>query len=206
MTRAMLLASGGLDSTTLAYWLVSRGITVYPLFLDYGQHCADKEWETCQDVLHGQTLRPERVSIANIYRGSSSRLIVEADIWKDSVHDEDLYLPYRTLLFFSAAAARAQTMKIVEVYSAFINTDHVKEVDCATEYLNSLLGLMADVGSVNFRLPFKNLTKSQVVKVAIDLSVPIGKTFSCQLYSTFPCGACPNCVDRLEALDEVGFS
>lgn len=206
MTRVMLLASGGLDSTTLAYRLVSRGITVYPLFLDYGQHCAEKEWETCQDVLRGRALKPERVSIADIYRGSSSRLIVEADIWRDSVYDEDLYLPYRTLLFFSVAAARAQTMEITEVYSAFINTDQVKEVDCATEYLNNLLNLATDVGSVNFRLPFRNLSKSQVAKIAIDLSVPIGKTFSCQLYSTFPCGACANCVDRLEALDEAGFS
>lgn len=206
MTRVMLLASGGLDSTTLAYKLVSRGTIVYPLFLDYGQHCAEKEWKTCQEVLQGRTLKPEKVLIADIYRGSSSRLIVEPDIWQDSVYDEDLYLPYRSLLFFSTAAARAQTMGITDVYSAFINTDHVQEIDCATEYLNNLLSLTADVGCVRFNLPFRNLTKSQVAKLAIDLSVPIGKTYSCQLYSTFPCGTCPNCVDRLEALDEVGFS
>ena len=206
MSKVLLLASGGLDSTTLAYWLISHGYEVQPLFFDYGQHCAEKEWATCQKVLRGRTLQPEKISISDIYRGSKSRLIVEADIWYEAVHDKDLYIPYRTLLFFSAAAARAQTIEVTEVYSAFICTDHVKEADCATEYLNNLLDLTSDIGSAEFKLPFRNFFKKQVAELAKTLNVPIGETFSCQVYSEIPCGACANCTDRLQALQEAGLS
>lgn len=206
MTKVLLLASGGLDSTTLAYLLSGHGFDVQPLFFDYGQHCAKTEWETCNKVLKDRTLKPEKICIADIYRGSKSRLIIEADIWSEAIYDEDLYIPYRTLLFFSAAAARAQTIEISDIYSAFICTDHVKEVDCATEYLNNLLDLTANIGSAQFKLPFRNYSKRQVAELARNLGVPIGETFSCQVYSNLPCGACANCTDRIQALHEAGLS
>ena len=61
MTTVLLLSSGGLDSTTLAYWLQERGIEVMPIFLDYGQHCVAKEWETVRQVL------PAGCAIARTY-------------------------------------------------------------------------------------------------------------------------------------------
>jgi 7-cyano-7-deazaguanine synthase len=44
MSAVLLLCSGGLDSTTVAYWLRERGIAIVPIFFDYGQHCVEKEW------------------------------------------------------------------------------------------------------------------------------------------------------------------
>ena len=205
MTRVLLLASGGLDSTTLAYWLRDQGMDVHALFFDYGQHCVEKEWETCQRVLRGQSIQPERVSLADVYKGSRSKMIVESDPWKEPFTSEELHLPYRTLLFFAVAAARAQTVGILDVYSAFINTDHVMEPDSATEYLNNLMKVASEVGNVRFNLPFGGHSKADVAKIAIDLGVPIEETFSCQIYSDVPCGACGNCIDRAEALREAGL-
>ena len=51
MTDALLLASGGLDSTTLAFWLEAKGKRVHTLFFDYGQHCVEKEWHTLNEVM-----------------------------------------------------------------------------------------------------------------------------------------------------------
>lgn len=204
MTEVLLLASGGLDSTTLAYLLCANGHIVRPLFFDYGQHCVEKEWNTLQKLLHEKTLAPERISISGIFSGSKSRLIVEPDLWSESVKDDELYIPYRTLLFFSASAARAQTLGISQVYSAFINSNHAKELDCSTEYLNGLDALAAQVGAVRFQLPFRDYSKKQVAELAIELNVPVGQTFSCQVFSDIPCGACPNCVERINALHEIG--
>jgi 7-cyano-7-deazaguanine synthase len=202
----LLLSSGGLDSTTVAYWLVQKGMAVQPLFFDYGQHCVEKEWGTLRSVLPQTDLvaPPARVDISAIYRGSSSRLITEPDLWTEHVDAEDLYIPYRTLLFFSVSASIAQTRGILIVYSGFINSNHAKELDCSAAFLNGLDALSRDVGPVRFEMPFRDRSKAEIVQLAKQLGVPIGRTYSCQLFSDVPCGACPNCVERLAAIEAIG--
>jgi len=205
MNQAVVMVSGGLDSTTVCYLLVREGIEVYPIFFDYGQHCAETEWAKVQEVLPQKALPPERLNISDLFKGSSSRMIQEADLWKEAVSDDDLYVPYRTMLFFAAAAARAQTLQVLNVYSGFINSNHAKEIDCSTDFMNGLEELSIGVGAVRFHAPFREKTKADVVRQAFELGVPIGRTFSCQASSSFPCGACPNCVERLNALAEAGI-
>lgn len=205
MTTALLLCSGGLDSTTVAFWLCEQGIDVVPIFLDYGQHCVEKEWDTLRQVLPIRgILPPERIDVSGIFRGSRSRLIVEPDLWSEPVADNDLYIPYRTLLLFSIGAACAQTRGLIDVYGGFINSNHAKELDCSAAFLNGLDSLAENVGPVRFHMPFRHWSKAQVVAEAIRLGVAIGTTYSCQLLSDTPCGACPNCVERLNALETDG--
>ncbi|WP_298937871.1 7-cyano-7-deazaguanine synthase [uncultured Ruegeria sp.] len=204
MKRAIAMVSGGLDSTTVCHLLVNQGTEVHPIFFDYGQHCAETEWGKVNEVLPPEVMEPERIDLSDVFKGSTSRMIVEADLWAEEVADDDLYIPYRTMLFFASAAARAQTLGILDVYSGFINSNHAKEIDCSTEFMNGLDELSAGVGAVRFHAPFGTKSKSDVVRKAVELGVPIGRTFSCQASSSFPCGACPNCVERLKALNEAG--
>lgn len=207
MSDVVLLSSGGLDLTTVAYWLRERGKTIVPIFFDYGQHCVEKEWTTLREVLPKDGVEPPtRVDISAIFRGSQSRLISEPNLWTEDVDFGDLYIPYRTLLFFSAAAAITQTRGLSEVYSGFINSNHAKELDCSAIFLNSLYAFSENVGPVRFNVPFRGKTKREVTDIAIRLSVPVGRTFSCQVFSDVPCGACPNCVERLDALVQAGLS
>lgn len=205
MNTVALLASGGLDSTTVAYLLTEKGKMVHPMFFDYGQHCVEKEWLRVNEVLPSTALRPERINISELFAGSSSRLIVEANLWHDEVKDDDLYIPYRTFLFFAAAAARAQTLGILEVYTGFINSNHAKEIDCTADFMNKLDSLTNGIGPVRFVSPFRYSSKADVARESLRLGVPIGRTFSCQASSRLPCGACPNCVERLAALREIGI-
>ena len=79
---ALLLCSGGLDSTTVAYLLVEKRISFQPAFFDYGQHCVEKEWASLQKVLPKDgVVRPTRIDISGIFSGSRSRLIREPDLW-----------------------------------------------------------------------------------------------------------------------------
>ncbi|EMV7291265.1 MULTISPECIES: 7-cyano-7-deazaguanine synthase [Vibrio] len=203
MTKAIVLTSGGLDSTTVVYKLLEKGYEVYPLFFDYGQHCVETEWSRLNEILPASCPCPERVDISEIFRGSTSRLIDEADLWADDIVDDDLYIPYRTMLFFAAAAARAQTIGILDVYTGFINSNHAKEIDCTSSFMNKLDGLTESIGPVRFHSPFRFSSKADVVQEAMKLRVPIGRTYSCQAASSFPCGACPNCVERLNALKVI---
>ena len=87
------------------------------------------------------------------------------------------------------------------MYSAFINSNHAKELDCSARFLNDLDALSANVGPVRFRLPFRENTKGEIAAIAKRLSVPIGLTYSCQVFSDTPCGVCPNCIERITAIE-----
>jgi len=202
--ESVLLCSGGLDSTTLAYWLRERGVSFVPLFLDYGQHCAHTERSRLARVLpEDAASRVVTVDVSDVYRGTESRLISEPNLWHEEVEDKDLYLPYRNLFMLTAGAAYAQARGIGKVYAAFINSSHAREIDCSAAFFNSLGDLLKDYGAIEIEMPFREMSKKEVAQLGISLGAPIALTFSCQLSSSTPCGACPNCVERLDALADL---
>ncbi len=202
--NGVLLASGGLDSTTLAFWMEKENIDYIPLFINYGQHCAKTEFLTLKNVIPKSKLsKIEVIDVSQIYKKSKSRFIQEADLWKDSIVADDLYIPFRNILLLTIGASFAQTMDLNYVYSAFINSNHAKEIDCSNQFFDSMGKILGDYGSVNIVMPFLNLSKYDVAKIGLELNAPITDTFSCQASSKIPCGACPNCVDRLNALNDL---
>lgn len=200
----VLLASGGLDSTTMAYWLIAEQIDFVPLFINYGQHCVETEYQTLKEVLPASHLNKiEYMDISAIYKKSKSRFIKPANLWVDEVKADDLYIPYRNVLLLTVAASFAQTIGFSNVYSAFINSNHAKEIDCSNIFFQKMEALLDDFGSVKINMPFRYYSKYEVAKIGIKLGAKIGNTFSCQASPIIPCGACPNCVDRLEALQKI---
>jgi 7-cyano-7-deazaguanine synthase len=202
--KVILLASGGLDSTTMAYWLLDKGIDFIPLFIKYGQHCVDTELETLKSVLPKTHIdKIEIIDISSVYKYSNSKFINEANLWEEEITADDLYIPYRNILILTLAASFAQSLKINEVYSAFINSNHAKEIDCSKEFFSRMEMMLGEYGAIKIKMPFLEMTKFEVAQIGIKVKAPIGKTFSCQASSEIPCGACPNCVDRLEALNNL---
>lgn len=202
--KVLLLASGGLDSTTMAYWLLKKNIDFIPLFIKYGQHCMKTEYDTLKEVLPPSYVdKIEVLDITGVYKYSKSKFINEANLWEEEISADDLYIPYRNILFLTLAASFAQSLNIVEVYSAFINSNHAKEIDCSKDFFEKMEMMLDEYGAVKIKMPFLDMSKLDVAKLGIELKAPIGKTFSCQASSIVPCGACPNCVDRLEALNKL---
>lgn len=202
--KVVLLASGGLDSTTMAYWLLKNKIDFVPLFIKYGQHCVETEFNTLETVLpSGYADKIEIIDISDVYKHSKSSFIQEADLWEDDITADDLHIPYRNILILTLAASFAQSININEVYSAFINSNHAKELDCSKEFFSKMEMMLGDYGAVKIKMPFSEMSKLEVAKIGIELKAPIGRTFSCQASAEIPCGACPNCVDRLDALNNL---
>ncbi|MBB6670069.1 7-cyano-7-deazaguanine synthase [Cohnella nanjingensis] len=201
---SLLMASGGLDSTVMAYWLKQQGKRVLPLFIDYGQHFKNEEFNTLIKVIPQEYKDSIRViRIGDVYRSSTSRMIKEPDLWNDDVTADDLYLPYRNLLFLSVAASVAQSENISDVYSAFINSNHAKEIDCSKDFFDRLGTILEDFGTIKINMPFRDYSKTEVAELGVKLGVPIAMTYSCQANSKMHCGVCPNCVDRLAALNSL---
>lgn len=201
---AVLLSSGGLDSTTLAYWLQKQGISFVPLFINYGQHCVDTEYQTLKEVIPSAFQESiHTIDISQIYQGSKSKIIIEPNLWTDNMVGDPLYLPYRNLLMLSTGAAFAQAYGYNRLFAGFINSNHAKEIDCSARFFVELGKMLSEYGSVRIEMPFRDMSKYEVACIGIDLNVPLGNTFSCQAASVVPCGACPNCVDRLEAFKQL---
>ena len=130
-------------------------------------------------------------------------MIKKVNLWKENIISDDLYLPYRNLVFFALASAYAQSNGINKVYAAFIDSNHVKEIDCSIDFFNNLNLLLGELGSVTIELPFRNMTKLDVAKLGIRLGVDIARTYSCHVNPDYHCGSCPNCVDRQNALNSL---
>lgn len=198
--KIILLISGGLDSTVLFYKLFNEGKEIFPVFVNYGQHTAKKEYESILKILPLDfTNKVKVIDLKSVYSDSESVLIKEKNLWIDKISERDMYVPYRNLVIFSVSVAYAQSMNITKIYAAFINTYYAKEVDASIKFLNSVNSLMQDIGGVEIVLPFKDYSKFDVLSLGIELGAPVGKTYSCQINSNTPCGACPNCVERLGA-------
>jgi 7-cyano-7-deazaguanine synthase len=204
LKKGIILASGGLDSTTLCYLLIKNNIEFIPLIINYSQHCFETELERLKEVLpENYVNKIEIIDVSGIYKYSKSKFIIPSNLWEEKVTAEDLYIPYRNVLLLTIAASFARTLEMNYVYSAFINSNHAKEIDCSNDFFNNLESLLSEYGSVKIEMPFRDFSKYEVAKLGIELGAPIGKTFSCQASPKIPCGACPNCVDRLEALKKL---
>lgn len=199
--RVIALTSGGLDSTVLLYDLLAQGYDALPTFVDYGQHCVRAEREALRAVLPAELRdRMHEVDMRSVFAGSSSRLLQAADLWADDVRADDLILPYRNVAILACGVASAAARGATALFTAFINSNHAREIDATASFLDGVEALMAGAGAVRVEMPYRFASKADVVRRGAALGAPLDITYSCQAAAEVPCGACPNCVDRLEAL------
>ena len=186
------------------YLFIKEKIEFIPLIINYGQHCFETELDRLKNVLPPQYVdKIEIIDISEVYKYSTSKFIQPVNLWEERISADDLYIPYRNVLILTIAASFARTLGLNYVYSAFINSNHAKEIDCSNDFFNNLENLLSEYGSVKIEMPFRNFSKFDVAKLGVELGAPIGSTFSCQASPVIPCGACPNCVDRLYALKKL---
>lgn len=182
MSAAVLLMSGGLDSTTCLYLLRGEGVRVIALGINYGQaHAeelrnAERICATAGVPFHTKTLPPLSPipGYANVYPG-------------------------RNLILLAHAASHAATHDASNVVIG-CNADDARDYeDCRPGFLNAARLVMPS--TIGLRAPLLDLTKTGVVKLASSLDVPIEKTRSC--YGPgIPCGRCAACQLRNRSLSQ----
>jgi 7-cyano-7-deazaguanine synthase len=199
--KAILLASGGLDSTTLAYWLLDNGCFPVPVHVDYGQHSASTELKALRKSLPEEvTKQLKTISIRGLYESSMSAMIHERDLWTTAISDDDLHVSFRNQILLSLGASAAAQLGLEVVYSAFISGNVATGADCTTSYLSDLAKFVNSSGGISLSFPFLQYSKLDVARIGLQLGAPLEKTYSCLARSSTPCGSCPNCIDRNEAI------
>lgn len=213
--RTVAVVSGGMDSVTLAHYLVDAGHDLTIVAFDYGQR-HNKELEfarMCAERLEASFQRVDLTSITGLLAGSS--LTSPSVPVPDGHYAEETMkatvVPNRNAIMISIAVGLAVSISADHVAVGVHGGDHFIYPDCRPEFVNSMQAtiLAGNEGSITpeFSLlaPFISGTKSDIAREGVRLQVPWVETWSCYKGGEIHCGACGTCVERREAMIEAGI-
>lgn len=191
------LVSGGLDSTLIGVMAREEGLPVYPLFIDYGQRAANKEWETCQLVHKNLALPlPNRMDVSGYGKIICSGLTSEAMHVKDNA-----FTPGRNLLFLLMGSAYAYQVGASAVAIGLLSEEFSLFPDQKSYFLKkaeeAIEACLAK--RINVIAPLMDFSKADVVKLSSEKGIT--GTYSCHTGLLKPCGLCISC---LETTSEAG--
>lgn len=217
MKKAIVLLSGGLDSTTALYLAKNQGFDeIYAITFEYGQK-HDKELKSAVAVAKAAGVKEHKVVnlMLNQWKGCSLT-DAEMDIsdgQTDRTDIPDTYVPARNMVFLSVAASYADALGIADIFIGVSEVDYSGYVDCREEFIRAMenaINLGTVLGAekkqkITLHAPFMHMTKADEVKLAAKLDVDFALTWTCYRGDEHPCGTCDSCLLRAKAFAEAGI-
>ncbi|WP_375754615.1 7-cyano-7-deazaguanine synthase QueC [Corallococcus exercitus] len=216
--RAVVLLSGGLDSTTCLAMAKADGFEPVCLSIAYGQRHA-VELERAKKVAATMGVRDVRVVTVDLRQVGGSALTDDIPVPKDRSEDDmshDVpvtYVPARNALFLSLALGLAEVVGATDLYIGVNAVDYSGYPDCRPEFIRSFeamaqLATKAGVEGATFKVhaPLSGLTKAQIIQAGVKLGVDYGMTHSCYDPDAQgrACGRCDSCLLRAKGFQEAG--
>jgi 7-cyano-7-deazaguanine synthase len=215
--KAVVLASGGLDSTVTAAVARQEGCALYLLTVAYGQRHGI-EVRRASEIAVDLGAVKHLVLEVNLRAIGGSALTTDQEVPKDrSDHQRRegipaTYVPARNTVFLSLALAYAESEGASRIYIGANIVDYSGYPDCRPEYLAAFehmarLGTRAGVmgQGVEIRAPLLRLSKSEIIQLGASLGAPFHLTHSCYDPTTAACGRCDSCRIRLEGFLSAGI-
>jgi 7-cyano-7-deazaguanine synthase len=218
--RAVVLLSGGLDSTTAFAVARAEGFDCYALTFDYGQR-HDRELESARRVAAALGAKEHLVLRLDLRAIGGSALTADIPVPKGRSHAAMgtgipvTYVPARNTIFLSHALAWAEVLESQDIFIGVNMYDFSGYPDCRVEYIEAferMANLATKAGvegrsRLTIHTPLIRMTKAQIVKRGVELGVDFGLTWSC--YEPQPdgraCGACDSCLLRQKGFAEAGL-
>ena len=203
--KALLVFSGGMDSTTLLWWMGAEGIPeIHTVSIDYGQrHSVELACAAALSKLSGvRSHRCLKLDLGQIGGNPLTDLKVEVPTAAEGEQIRTV-VPYRNMLFVTMTAALAETEEIEDIFISPVRDDHRAYRDCRREFYDALekallLGSTRE-GDLTIHTPFVDKWKREVVQIGLELGVPYEQTHTCYEGSRPACGVCDACAERIEA-------
>lgn len=205
MKKAVLMLSGGPDSTSLAYWIKKNGYELHTLTFNFGEAEGEAERRTAQYFAN-------KISKTHKFVGFESPLEKMYPVG-DPIHilrkvtDESIQVkPYGAGIAISLAASYAVEIGAKDLFYAVHKDDAIYR-----ENNNKFFNLLSQTISIetgqNFEIhtPFLDKTKAEVLEIGNKLGVGLEETWSCASNSTIHCGTCDPCKDRQNAFKTIGL-
>lgn len=221
--KALVLSSGGVDSTTVLAMAVEKygRENVVALSVSYGQK-HDKELQAAIAVAEYYGVEQIFLDLAKIFQYSNCSLLTQSteDIPEESYAEQiektggakpvSTYVPFRNGLFLSSAASVALSKECSVIYYGAHADDSAGFAypDCSPEFHKAINEAIWEGSGhqLNVEAPFVNKSKAEVVKKGLELGVPYELTWSCYQGGNKPCGKCGTCIDRAAAFEANGVT
>ncbi|MDL2283036.1 7-cyano-7-deazaguanine synthase QueC [Odoribacter sp. OttesenSCG-928-G04] len=216
MKKAIVLLSGGLDSTITLFLAQSQGFDeIYAISFKYGQK-HDKELLCAQHIAQKAKVKEHKIVelMLNQWKGSSLTddeiTIKDGDVNRTDI--PDTYVPARNMVFLSVAASYADALGVSDIFIGVSEVDYSGYVDCRQEFIDAMeaaINLGTVLGAekkqkITLHAPFMHMTKAEEIKKGVELGVDFGLTWSCYRGDEKPCGKCDSCLLRAEAFKKAG--
>jgi len=219
MKPAVVLLSGGIDSTTTLGIAIAECYTAYALSFDYGQR-HQMETEAARRVANLLGAKEHRVAKIDLRIFGGSALTDDIDVPKTRSETEIAhgipitYVPARNTIFLAYALAWAELISARDIFLGVNAIDYSGYPDCRPEFIQAFqnlanLATKAGVEGSRFQVhtPLIKLSKADIIRKAVELGVDLSLTHSCYDPSPegFACGECDSCLLRLKGFREAGL-
>ena len=219
MKRAVILLSGGLDSTTCLAIAKDQGFDLFALTINYGQRHLF-ELQSAKKIALFFEVQKHSILNIDLSQFGGSALTDDIEVPKDRVDAEMkqipvTYVPARNTVLLSLALAQAETLRSFDIYIGVNALDYSGYPDCRPEYIDSFqqianLATKASVentGKFKIHSPLIHLTKAEIIKKGATLGVDYGLTSSCYdpQENGDPCGHCDACILRKTGFKQAGI-
>jgi 7-cyano-7-deazaguanine synthase len=219
MKSAVVLLSGGIDSTTTLAIAIAERYDVYALSFDYGQR-HKVEMEAARRVADSLGQKEHRFAKIDLRVFGGSALTDEIAVPKERSQTEIAhsipvtYVPARNTIFLAYALAWAEVIPANDIFIGVNAIDYSGYPDCRPQFIESFenlanVGTKAGVKGRRFQIhtPLIKLSKAEIIRKAVKLRVDLSLTHSC--YDPSPeglaCGECDSCLLRLKGFREAGI-
>jgi len=203
--KSVLILSGGIDSVTLLYDLLNKGVEVFCLIFDYGQK-AKKEIDCAIEICDDLDVDYKIINISNLSNIIWNNTLITEGVFDLNPYEADV--PSRNTLFIEIASAYAITWSYDNVYLGIIKSNEIFSPDTTPMFIEKINELHSHNNwqKIEVKAPFLNKTKTDVILLAWKLNVPLDKTWTCFYNNEYECGECDSCISKKEAIDNAIIS
>jgi queuosine biosynthesis protein QueC len=214
--KAVVIVSGGVDSTTLLYKVARENYETYALTFIYGQK-HKREIESAKRICGGLNVSHKVIDLSALKELLSGSALTDSQVEIPEVPETTEYyetlkttiVPNRNAIFLSTAVGYAVSIGANHVFFGAHHSDRGVYPDCRREFVEAFENaerLANDNSGLVIAAPFVCINKSDIVKLGAELGVPYKETWSCYRGGEIHCGVCSSCRERKRAFQEAGVS
>ncbi len=208
-SKALVVFSGGQDSTTCLFWAKERFDQIEAICFDYGQRHSI-ELESAKTIAQKWDI-PLKIVQIEAFKQLGGNALVDHDstISQEENALPNTFVPGRNIIFMSLAAAWAYQLKIPNLITGVCETDYSGYPDCRKSTMESLQTTVSAGMDYTFEIhtPLMYMSKAQTVSLAQEVGALEALSWSHTCYEGVfpPCGKCPACMLRQKGFDEAGI-